>query len=141
MSAEPQLKLEYFERALRRSPGGGALADAFQTHIEEVVGLINKNRRVAVVWQRYQGPAFMRAVMQNRVSQDVVIPKQVNSIPLEMLLLQMADALQRHGSPELCRMIAERSFQILRWARECHSFADMLNDLETQHTHPDQAYG
>lgn len=139
MSEQPRLKLEYFEAALRRRPGGGELADAFEAHVEEVVGLINKNRRVAVVWQRNHGPAFLRAAVQGGVSEDVVIPKQVDGITLEMLLLRMADALQRHGSPELHRTIAERSLQILRWARECGSFTDLLGDLETRRAFQDQA--
>jgi hypothetical protein len=141
MTEQPRLKLEVFEAALRQRPGGAELADAFQAHIGEVVGLLNKNRRVAVVWQRYHGPAFLRAAIQGGPSQDVVIPKQVDGVSLEMLLLQMADALQRHGSPELRRAIAERSLQILRWARECGSFNDVLSDLETRRSDQEHTHG
>jgi hypothetical protein len=131
MNEQPTTKLEHFEKALRMRPGGAELADAFAEHIEEVVSLINKNRRVAVVWQRNQGPEFMRAAIRG-VPHDVVVPKEVNGVSLEVLLLRMADALQRHGSPELRRAIAERSLQVLRWARECSSFTDLLCDLETR---------
>ena len=139
MNERPKRKLEYFETALRRRPGGAELADAFEEHVEEIVSLINKNRRVAVVWQRNQGPAFMRAAVHGSASNEVTIPKQVGCISLETLLLQVADALQRHGSLELRRTIAERSLQVLRWARECNSFSDMLVDLETRRSSHEEA--
>ncbi len=118
MSEQPRVKLEPYEAALRRQPGGAALADAFAEHVEEVVALINRNRRVAVVWQRFKGPAFVRAAVERGVSHGVTIPQDVEGCPLEMLLLQMADALQSHGSPPLRNAIAEHSLQILKMARE-----------------------
>lgn len=126
MSEQPRVKLEPFEAALRQRPGGAALADAFAEHIEEVIALINRNRRVAVVWQRHKGPAFLRAAVDNGVSRGVIIPQEVEGCPLEMLLLQMADALQSHGSPQLRNAIAEHFLQILRMAREGSSLTAAL---------------
>jgi hypothetical protein len=131
MNEQPPMKLEYFEAALRKRPGGAPLADDFATHVEEVVSLVNQNRRVAVVWHRNHGPTFVRAAMQ-RAPCEVAVPKEVDGVTLEMLLLQMADALQRHGSPALRRTIAERSLEVLRWARACTSFSDLLSDLEAR---------
>jgi hypothetical protein len=132
MSEQPRVKLEPYEAALRQQPGGTALADAFGEHIEEVVALINRNRRVAVVWQRCEGPAFVRAAVENGVSYGVNIPQEVEGCPLEMLLLQMADALQSHGSPALRNAIAEHSLRILRMAREAGS----LTVAVASHTEP-----
>ncbi len=131
MSAPQRTKLEHFENALRAHAGGAELADAFAAHIEEVVALVNGNRRVAVVWQRNQGPAFVRAAMEG-APHHVTVPSEVSGISLETLLLRMADALQRHGSPELRRAIADRSLQVLRWARECRSFEEVLADLDAR---------
>lgn len=124
------LKLDYFETALRRRPGGAELADLFQAHVEEVLHLVNHNRRVAVVWQRNQGPAFIHSALAGRAPHEVVIPKEMNGVPLEMLLLRMGDVLQRHGSLELRRAIAERAVQALHWARDAGSFSDMLQRLQ-----------
>jgi hypothetical protein len=124
------LKLDYFESALRRRAGGAALADAFQTHIEEVLYLVNNNRRVAVVWQRNQGPSFINAALAGGAAHEVVIPKEVNGVALETLLLRMADVLQRHGSLELRQAIAAHSLRALRWSRECKSFSDVLQQLQ-----------
>lgn len=125
---EPPLKLEYFERALRGQPGGAALADAFAAHVEEVVTLVNRNRRVATVWQRYHGPRFIQEAAAHR-TRDGAIPKVIDGVRLETLLLHMADTLQRHGSPELQQAIADCSLQVLRWARACWSVDDVLREL------------
>ena len=130
MSEPAPLKLDYFETALRRRPGGAELADLFQAHIEEVLHLVNHNRRVAVVWQRNQGPTFIHEALAGRAPHEVVFPKEVNGVTLDVLLLRMADVLQRHGSLELRRTIADRSVQALRWAREAGSFSDMLQQLQ-----------
>ncbi|MDF0645218.1 MAG: hypothetical protein P0111_14400 [Nitrospira sp.] len=123
MSDQPRMKLEPFEAALYRLPDGPALADAFQKHIEEVIGLVNTNRRVGVVWQRYKGPLFVRAAVQQRACADISIPEEVEGVSLEMLMLQMADVLQRHGSQGLRSAIAEHALRIFRLARERCSLA------------------
>ena len=119
------MKLEPFQAALYRLPDGPALADAFQQHIEEVIGLVNTNRRVGVVWQRYKGPLFVRAVVQQRACTEISTPAEVEGVSLEMLMLQMADVLQRHGSQELRSAIAEHALRIFRLVREHCSLASI----------------
>jgi hypothetical protein len=123
MSQQPRMKLEPFEAALHRLPDGAALANAFQMHIEEVINLVNKNRRVGMVWQRYKGPLFVQAVIQQRSIPEISIPEEVEGVSLEMLILQMADVLQRHGSQELRSAIAEHALRIFRLVRERCSLA------------------
>ena len=131
-SASPQThwKLETFERALRKTPRGAEIADTIGAHIEEILYLVNHNRRVTVTWQRNQGPAFVIAIRDSLNRKDIPVPKTVNGIHLEHLLLHMADALQRSGSLELRRTIAERSLQVLTWARECSSVNTFFEEFE-----------
>ncbi|MGH8602195.1 MAG: hypothetical protein ACREXR_05300 [Gammaproteobacteria bacterium] len=128
--AETHWKLEYFERALRRTARGAEIADTIGAHIEEILYLVNHNRRVTVTWQRNQGPAFVTAIRNSLNREDIRIPTTVNGVQLEHLLLHMADALQRSGSLELRRMIADRSLQVLAWARECGSGTNLFEELE-----------
>lgn len=129
--AESHWKLEIFERALRKTKAGAEIADTIAAHIEEILCLVNHNRRVAVTWQRNQGPAFVIAVRNSLNRQDIPIPKTVNGVTLEQLLLHTADALQRCGSLELRRTIAERSLQVLTWARECGSVNTLFEKFES----------
>lgn len=128
--AETYWKLETFERALRKTPRGAAIADTVAVHIEEILFLVNHSRRVTVTWQRNNGPAFIIAIRDSLRHEDKPIPKQVNGTTLEHLLLLMADVLQRSGSPALRRMIAERSLEVLLWARECSSVNNFFEQLE-----------
>lgn len=127
----PPRKLEYLERELRRSPAGAELLTVIQTHAEEVVRLINGRRRVTATWQRNHGPAFIQAIVASGFDEGSMIPKQVNGVTLEALLLRMADALQRDGSLELRREIANQSLLALRWARECDSLRELFGRLES----------
>ena len=129
--AETHWKLETFERALRKTARGAEIADTIAAHIEEILYLVNHNRRVTVTWQRNQGPAFVLAIRDSLKREGVPIPKTVNGVSLEQLLLHTADALQRSGSLELRRMIAERSLQVLSWARECSSVETFFKDFES----------
>jgi hypothetical protein len=132
-SASPQThwKLEYFERALRKTARGAEIADIIGAHIEEILYLVNHNRRVTVTWQRNQGPAFVIAIRDSLNREDISVPRTVNGVHLEHLLLHMVDALQRSGSLALRRMIAERSLQVLTWARECGSVNTLFEEFES----------
>jgi hypothetical protein len=129
--AETHWKLETFERALRKTARGAEIADTVAAHIEEILYLVNHNRRVAVTWQRNHGPAFVLAIRDSLSREDIPIPTAVNGVTLEQLLLHTADALQRSGSLELRRMIAERSLQVLTWARECGSVNTLFEEFES----------
>lgn len=128
---ETHWKLEIFERALRKTARGAEIADTVVTHAEEIIYLVNHNRRVTVTWQRNHGPAFIIAIRDSLRDEDKPIPKEMNGVTLEHLLLHMADALQRAGSPALRRMIAERSLQVLLWARECSSVNNFFEQFES----------
>jgi hypothetical protein len=130
MTEQPKMKFEHLERALRKRPGGAVLADDLAAHVEEVMALVGRNSRVAVVWQRNHGPKFIRAAVES-MKLDVPLPQEVNGVSLELLLLRMADALQRHGSPALQRAIADNSYQILSWAREHATAVGLGHDFAT----------
>lgn len=123
-------KIEYLEAKLRRSRAGSEVADIVAFHAREVVDLVNASRRVGATWQRNHGPRFIQAVIGSGFEDDAVIPGEIEGVKLEELLLHMADSLQRFGSPELRRTIANWSLLVLRWARECSSLNELFRRLE-----------
>ncbi len=131
MTEPRKMKFEDIERTLRKRAGGGALADALAAHVEEVMELVTRNSRVAIVWQRNHGPDFVRAAIESMRS-EVAFPGAVDGVSVELLLLRMADALQRHGSPTLRRAIADHSFQVLSWAREHVADTDLRRQFDNQ---------
>ena len=119
-------KLEFFEKELKRSEAGRCVLEIIQAHGEEVIYLVNHNRRVATVWQRYKGPAFIQAVVDSGFEDDVTVPKVIEGIALSDLLLRMADALQQSGSQKLIQIIGTHTALVLQWAEVCNSLQEMF---------------
>jgi hypothetical protein len=123
-------KAELLEAKLRRSSAGSEMADLLGFLGPEAVSLVKESRRVGATWNRYHGPRFIRDVVASGFEGDTVIPREMDGVTLEDLLLHMADALQRYGSPEMRHAIARWSLPVLRWARECDSLQDLFERLE-----------
>lgn len=126
---QPLRKIEALEAIVRSRPGGAALLDELLPLADEVQFLVQRNRRVATVWQRHAGPAFARAIVESGFDEWARIPKSIQAASLEGLLLAMADALQRHGSLALRRAIADNAYELLRCARECSNFRELIDAL------------
>jgi len=89
---------------LRRRIGTGAagqmLAALVSEHVDEVLRLINTDRRVIVAWHRMDGPVLLRVVLGD-VHRDVVVPATLAGRPVVPGLARLLDALALAGSPAL----------------------------------------
>ena len=56
-------RLQRFQRWVLEFPTGHLYASLVSRHVDEVLRLINTNRRVATVWHRNGGPALVRAAL------------------------------------------------------------------------------
>jgi hypothetical protein len=126
---QPVYKIEALEKIVRERSGGAALLDEFTPVVEEANYLVQHNRRVAYVWQRYRGPDYAKAVVKSGFEETAVIPKRIGEVTLEDLLLAMATVLQRYGSIDLRRAIAVNAYDVLRCACECVTLLDIIVTL------------
>jgi hypothetical protein len=122
-------KIEELETIVRTRPGGATLLAELGPHAEEVNFLVQRNRRVAVVWQRNSGPEFARALVDSGFDELLTIPRSIGGATLEGLLLAMADVLQRHGSLQLRHVIAANAHDLLRCARACTTLREVIDSL------------
>jgi hypothetical protein len=100
-------------RLFETGPGRKYL-ELFGTHRDEVLGLINTNRRVAVVWHRSGGPGILRALGEGAVAPERPLPTVVvPGIPLADSVERILAVLTTHGSPALRRDV-ERFREPLR---------------------------
>jgi hypothetical protein len=129
--APPPRKLEVFERELKGFAAGRCVLKIIEAHAEEVVYLVNHNRRVAAVWQRHQGPAFIRAIVDSGFDAGCKVPKTIKGVALSDLLLRMADMLQRHGTQKLRTTIGRHSLWVFCWAQECESLRELFERIHT----------
>ena len=95
-------KLQRFQDWVLGFPAGHLYAALVSRHFDEVLRLINTNRRVATVWHRNGGPALVRAALAIADEPEITgIPDRVNGEPLSPKLDHILDSWQRYASPSL----------------------------------------
>jgi hypothetical protein len=75
------------------------------THTDEVVRLVNHERRVIVAWHRMRGPDVLQELMR-RIDGPLTVPDSIDGVPLAPGFVRLLDALERTGSPRLRADIA-----------------------------------
>ncbi len=91
--ADPRLE------ALLRTPRGQAYVSLAFVHRDELLRLVNTNRRVATVWHRNGGPAILHSLMH--LHDDLRLPGIIDGQPLEVCLQRIAGIFERYGSEQL----------------------------------------
>ena len=93
-------KLTRFQEWVLGFPAGHLYAALVSRHFDEVLRLINTNRRVATVWQRNGGPALVRAALSIAEEPELAaIPDNIEGRPLAPLLIRILDSWRKYGSP------------------------------------------
>jgi hypothetical protein len=104
----------------------------YHVHMDEVRQLINTNKRVATVWHRNQGPAFLVHFSNSIMDEKYILPEQVKLVYLTNLLDNMATILTQYGSIGLKQGIAEHIQNILLYANECNTADKLISRLIKQ---------
>ena len=112
--------------ALPEAPRFVALIDE---HRQEVVDLVNHNRRVTVAWHRNQGPAFLNRAMNNARDPEMKIPGEIEGITPEVLLRSMGQVLAAHGTPALRAVIESHRDEVLAYAADCDGLHELVERL------------
>jgi hypothetical protein len=94
------------ERDLDRSPAGRLLITVWLDHQQELLTLVNTNRRVAVAWHRSGASALFQALARMTVQPELALPTTVNGQPLLACLDRMQTVLGRFASARLRRDLA-----------------------------------
>jgi subtilisin family serine protease len=92
-------------RALQERVGDGPAAQLagslVSTHVDEVLRLINANRRVALAWHRVHGPVLLRLLLAAGDAGAPLLPATLGGQPVAAGLGRLLDELERWGSPAL----------------------------------------
>jgi hypothetical protein len=87
--------------ALRSTRKGRALHDAFLPLRREAAYLIRNHKLVKATWHRHKGPAFFAHVLNHLRGQSSSVPREVDGVHAQTLLVKMAEVLRRYGSQPL----------------------------------------
>src|SRR5207249_1056680 len=78
------------------------LASLLSEHVDEVLWLINHDRRITVAWRRGGGHLLVRRLLHGPVDSDVLIPAKVEGHDVGVLLAGFTQMLGERGG-ELLR--------------------------------------
>lgn len=95
-------RLQRFQEWLLAQPAGHYWGALVSRHVDEVLRLINTNRRVATVWHRNGGPALVRAALQFAEDPDnAVLPSQLSGALVAQQWTRILAVWRRYASPAL----------------------------------------
>lgn len=90
-------------RRYEEHPGVRLLSALVSEHVDEVLWLVNNDRRVLVTWRRNGGHLLVRRLLYGPPPSDVLIPAQVDGYDVGSLLERITAALDRAGGSRLRR--------------------------------------
>jgi subtilisin family serine protease len=82
-------------------PGLMLFASLVSEHVDEVLRLVNHNRRVGAVWRRCGGPLLVRRLLHGPPPQDVLLPPAIEGCDVALLVTRLLPVLARFGGPRL----------------------------------------
>ncbi|HKR67228.1 MAG TPA: S8 family serine peptidase [Streptosporangiaceae bacterium] len=103
-AGEPRLR--DLRRAILATPAGQLVAGLISTHADEVIRLVNHERRVTIAWHRMHGPDLLQDVLR-RADAGMTLPDTVQGQPVATGLARLLDQLERAGSPRLREHIGQ----------------------------------
>jgi subtilisin family serine protease len=105
-------RLRRLERRVTGSPAGQLAAALISEHVDEVVRLVNTERRVIVAWHRMHGPVLLRLLLGD-VDREVLVPRTLDGVPVADGLARLLDELARAGGPALrAAIVQHRTFAL-----------------------------
>ncbi len=120
-----QLLLRRLRRTLSQTEPGTVALNLILEFRFEVMHLIQQQRAVGVVWQRKQGPAFVAALFRSLKEPAYRIPREIEGVTVQALLMSMATVLDEHGSQPLRAAIRQHTLSILN-ATSSHDTIEMM---------------
>jgi hypothetical protein len=126
----PMELLQFLKDQMEASQKGRKIASIIERHNGEVLRLVNKNRKVKVIWQRKQGPAFVAQFFRSVRTPGNKLPRVVNGIEIQTLLQAMALALEEEGSQELSADVEEFRLHVFNAFEKFDTLESFLASLK-----------
>jgi subtilisin family serine protease len=98
-------RLRELRRAVTASPAGQLAAALVSTHANEVIRLVNHERRVTIAWHRMHGPDLLQDILR-QAEGGLTLPGTVDGQPVAPGLARLLGELERAGSERLRADIA-----------------------------------
>jgi hypothetical protein len=134
IGGEEDLSVRLRQRA-RATTMGALIFELFESHREEVLGLVNYHRPVTIAWHRGKGPTFLAHLAENASHPEHRIPAEIEGVTLRDLLVRMEQALLASGSEPLRHAIAEHREAVLALAGDVDDLHELVGRFEEHAAH------
>jgi subtilisin family serine protease len=94
-------RLRDWQRRFGPRPGLMLFASLVSEHVDEVLRLINTNRRVGTVWRNGGGPLLVRRLLYGPPPVDTFLPASIDGCDMAALLDRFIPMLDRFAGPRL----------------------------------------
>jgi len=91
------------------------MAALVSEHFDEVLRLVNQNRRVGAVWRREGGPQLARHLLFGHQAASTLLPSSVDGHEAARLFDRFLPVLDRYGSPKLKDDIERYAHFVQAW--------------------------
>ena len=94
---------------------GNNLAVIVNSHVVEVMQMIETNKKFATLWHRNHGPEVMKRLREAIPARNERIPTLIQGRSLVELATNILETLKRFGSPELAKHVDQYQQMILQF--------------------------
>ena len=106
-------RIAEIREALATTPAGNLAMALISRHVDELVRIVNEERRVATVWHRMQGPALLRTAVGWQDETRPPIPATFAGRSVTAGLSRLLRLLERYATPALLGdLVAYRAFAL-----------------------------
>lgn len=81
-------------------PGIMLIASLISEHVDEVLRLVNQNRRVGAVWKRHGGPKLVRHLLDG-IAPETPLPRRIEGCDVQLLIAKFLPVLERYGGAHI----------------------------------------
>jgi len=106
-------RLRELRRAASATPAGQLAAALVSTHLDEVLRLVNTDRRCTVAWHRMRGPDLIQHLLRTPADDPLLLPSELHGQLLVDGCARLLDELERAGSLGLRADIARHRALLL----------------------------
>jgi hypothetical protein len=115
---------------------GPAYYELAQKYFREILDLVNTNKKVATVWHRNRGPAWVRVALNAFFNPEFKIPLTVSGHNFHESIESFLPMLKRFASPQLLSEL-ERCEPKINVVREEMTLFELMNVLGNQPLSPE----
>ena len=105
---------EHLQERFLHTYRGKRLKGLLQPFFLEIRTLINTNKKIATVWHRSKGPAWMSAAFRSASQPDMPVPQTIEGLSLKDCAQRVAAILKKYCSPLLFSHLEECEADLLR---------------------------